>query len=242
MKNRLFLSCVITVLVLVSCENNSPTNANTYTIVFDVGNDAEPMLDQTVTDGFVLDLSQYKPISETGGDLLAWYDGNIKLGTLITINKNITIKAVYRWSQWVKTTKPEWFTWEDIWPLNDNSINRHYSDDIMKITVKDNVVGEGNRWMVSASYEYPGEAGKKYEYKFEAWTQSGTRSVDMEYYDNAVTDEYLKIPFDITTEHKVYTLTGTKELDENSGSALDFQCADVTGSFFIKIISITPID
>jgi len=80
----------------------------------------------------------------------------------------------------------------------------------MKITKNDKVPDEySERWLAGAAYRFDGEIGKKYEYKFEAWTDEGMRVVNAEWYDNPVTQEYHSMPFKLTTDHQIFSFTGS---------------------------------
>jgi hypothetical protein len=157
MKSIIFKGFIV-FLILSGCTDINKSNV--CTVTFDVG-DADSISSITIESGNVLDLSQYTPTSRTGGELLAWYNGNEKLGTSITVSNDITLKAIYKWSKWIQTSKPESGEWVSPWPLNDNSINCNYNNGKMKITVNDNIAEEYNRWLASVAYAYSPELVKK---------------------------------------------------------------------------------
>jgi len=100
-------------------------------------------------------------------------------------------------------------------------------------------------WKATAQYAYTATAGKMYAYTFEAWTNGGNRTMNIQWYeDNAAKvydgTEYLnEAPtFTITNERKSYTTTGSKPIPKSGTQHLSFQCANQTGTFYVKIISI----
>jgi len=106
-------------------------------------------------------------------------------------------------------------------------------------------------WKANASYSYTVQAGKLYEYKFEAWTVGADRRLYIEWYgDN---DENLhngsgwepynnnyRPLFNITSQRKTYTFNSFA-IPKNGEQGLTFQCANQTGTFYVKIISITAV-
>jgi len=108
-------------------------------------------------------------------------------------------------------------------------------------------------WKAQASYKYTVQEGKRYKYTFEAWTNGADRKLYIQYYGDGDDNEFLGSGWDgkaeennlspqftITNQRKTYTLES--ELIPKSGDQnLDFQCANQTGTFYVKIISITEI-
>jgi len=81
--------------------------------------------------------------------------------------------------------------------------------------------------------------GVSFKYTFEAWTKSGNRSLNFQYFENNDTETYLGSPVNITSERKTYTIYGN-ELPSPLAKdpALRFQCANQSGTFYVKIIKI----
>ena len=95
-----------------------------------------------------------------------------------------------------------------------------------------------NGWKITAEYlPYKGNAGKKYEYTFEAWTQSGTRDLHIEYYNNNDDSVYIGKAVSITTLRTTYTLKG-EVLPKKNKRGLLFQLADQLGIVNIKMLDI----
>jgi len=95
------------------------------------------------------------------------------------------------------------------------------------------------KWKAMIGYDYTGKAGTRYQYTFEAWTQSGTRVLDVQYYYNNETSPeiYLRETKSITTTRTTYTING--QILPNGGvSNIQFYCGDQLGTFYVKIISI----
>ena len=149
--------------------------------------------------------------------------------------------------------KDRWSTWAD--PSSNSVINIEIegaSKDICKVTVGGTppvpvqMVGyiETYRWKASARYIYTGVAGKKYEYKFKIWTDSGDRTINVQYYSNDDTSTWLadySIEFNNSDyEDNYYSFEG-EALPPGGTAELQFQCADQTGVFYISDIVITEI-
>jgi len=94
------------------------------------------------------------------------------------------------------------------------------------------------RWKASCSYAYTGKKDTSFAYKFEAWTQSGNREIAVQYYNDYENDVYLSANISITDERKPYTIWGDS-LPKGNVRAVEFQCADQTGTFYVKILEIT---
>jgi len=99
------------------------------------------------------------------------------------------------------------------------------------------------KWKVMIGYDYTGKAGKSYRYTFEAWTQSGARVLDVQYYYNKETSTEIflrETNLSITTTRTTYTITGNI-LPEGGVSNMQFLCADQLGTFYVKVISIEEV-
>jgi len=96
--------------------------------------------------------------------------------------------------------------------------------------------GTWNAWKAQVGYSYNTKANLSYEYIFEAWTQSGTRDLHLQYYEDNTDGVYLGDTIPITTTRKTYTVRGN-HLPKNR-DAIRFQCADTIGTLYLKIIEI----
>jgi len=99
-------------------------------------------------------------------------------------------------------------------------------------------------WRAAVLYTYTAKAGISYEYKFEAWMEPdpnhSTRILNVEYYDDWPNpNTYLNNDVTITTERKTYTVRGQK-IPKSKVFNLGFRGADQLGTFYVKMISITP--
>ncbi|GHU94015.1 hypothetical protein FACS189479_06220 [Spirochaetia bacterium] len=123
----------------------------------------------------------------------------------------------------------------------DASVTLDYSVDAGGRTIEVIVGGAAaaDTWRANVNYRYAAVAGKKYKYTFEAWTQSGTRTVGLGYYSNSSsTPDYLGLTAQkLTTTHKTFTLVG-QEIPVGGEWYFEFQCADAIGTFYVKMISI----
>jgi len=97
-----------------------------------------------------------------------------------------------------------------------------------------------NQWDAAMTFDYASEAmaGIKYKYSFYAKTASGTRNMYIQYY---WTDAHgsLGQNITITNEYQLFTIPGAA-LPTANGSTLSFQCANQTGTFYIKDVTIIP--
>jgi len=93
-------------------------------------------------------------------------------------------------------------------------------------------------WNASILYSYTANANTCYEYKLEAWTQSGERNVWFQFYGNSDDDFYLGKSITLNSEPKTYTVQGQR-IPKDGVQALHFQCANQTGVFNVRIRSIT---
>jgi len=98
------------------------------------------------------------------------------------------------------------------------------------------VNGNWNAYKAMAGYDYTSEKGKTYMYQFDAWTESGTRNLHIQYYYDNDKGVYLDDTVPITTTRTTYTVYGQPLPD--AGIPLIFQCADKIGKLYIKILEI----
>jgi len=94
--------------------------------------------------------------------------------------------------------------------------------------------GVWNAWKAGAGYKYTSKKDKTYEYTFEAWTESGTRNLNIMYYwDESANLSMSSDPIPITATPTTYTFSG--QLIPKTGIIdLLFHCADKTGKFNVK--------
>jgi len=105
---------------------------------------------------------------------------------------------------------------------------------------KNGVDGVWRAWTIQAFYPYTGEEGMLYEYKFEAWTQSGTRDLHIQYYENNEDAVYLGDTIPITTKRTTYTVRG-RVLPKDFRDGVHFQLADQIGTVSIKMLEIKEL-
>jgi len=99
--------------------------------------------------------------------------------------------------------------------------------------------GNWDRYKTRACYDYTTVTDIAYEYEFEAWTQSGSRNVNIEYYDDWPGNTILGVDsFPITATRQIYTIEGVK-IPNGGVKQLRFGCADKLGTFYVRILSIT---
>ena len=133
----------------------------------------------------------------------------------------------------------------DKWVHSKSTASLDYSvrDGVCTITVSGTAEPDNRyRYYTQAQYYYTSEANKTYTYVFEAWTQSGTRHVNMVYYWDFADDMTLTVRnIEIGPARKTYTIKGTK-LPKGGLRYLGFECADQLGTFYVKILEIKEYD
>jgi hypothetical protein len=92
-------------------------------------------------------------------------------------------------------------------------------------------------WKANVRYAYTTQVGKQYKYRFEAWTQSGERTVRVHYCSNIDDTVYVPVAKTLTTDHQTFEVIG-QPIPIHSIKGVEFQCADQTGTFYVKMLSI----
>jgi len=133
--------------------------------------------------------------------------------------------------------------WES-WAETSSGVNINHSvanDWVCTVTVSGTVqtedIGKAN-----ASYKYYAQAGKHYEYKFEAWTDGDERSLGVLWYQNNDDQVWLSNEdwwLTINSTRKTYSITSDKTIPKSGETSLLFTCANQLGTFYIKILSIS---
>jgi len=137
-----------------------------------------------------------------------------------------------------------WWTWVD--PTSTASLVHSVDNNgVCTITVGDtaqpnNETDDWGRWKAEASFEHTATAGKSYTYKFEAWTQSGTRVVNFQYCTDGDNRIYKGETISLTTTRKTYTVNG-QPLSKGAMNHVAFQCANQLGTFYVKILEIKEV-
>jgi len=136
----------------------------------------------------------------------------------------------HRWSKWVDETSTATVVY---------SVD---SDGVCTITVGGTAeLNQWDHWKANAGYRYTANANTSYEYTFEAWTASGegNRTLNIQYYyDEAESVVDKNEDKAITATRTTYTIQG-ESLPKGGDKYLRFRCADQTGTFYVKILSIT---
>jgi len=141
-----------------------------------------------------------------------------------------------------------WNSWAD--PSSTATITHLVDvDDECEITVGGTALDSGDLrnsiWKAVAGYKYTAVANKNYTFKFEAWTDTGTRKMQIQWYGDSSTNTYFgtdwnnpQTPhFSIDTTRKIYTIT-TERIPKSGVQNLEFHCANQTGTFYVKIVSV----
>jgi len=136
-----------------------------------------------------------------------------------------------RWWKWIDDTS----TATLVYSVDDNEV---CTITVGGIAETNNATGGWFRWKAQAQYDYTAQAGKRYMYKFEAWTQSGARGLTFQYCTDNEEENYLSETVSLTTTPQTFTVSG-KPLSRGVLNHVEFQCADQLGTFYVKMISIT---
>ena len=133
--------------------------------------------------------------------------------------------------------------WNSPWsdPESDVTINSQVGDDgKVTVTVGGTAETEDDRGKASVSYEYTAQRREAYTYKFEAWTDSGSRTLGIQYFVGSNPNTSLQTTQAITETKETYTIIGRPVLPpfESGPALLKFLCADQTGTFYVRVISI----
>jgi len=134
-----------------------------------------------------------------------------------------------------------WYKWEE----PGTTVTLVYSvaaDGVCTITVG-GAPDSNNIGKVCAQIKYTAKANTKYAYTFEAWTQSGARELRVQYYSNNDNNEDVSLAsfVNITGTRKTYTIYG-EEIPKGGIRYVDFQCANQTGTFYVKMLEIVDIN
>ena len=134
------------------------------------------------------------------------------------------------------SVKDRWYKWVD----TTATVTLNHSvatDGGCTITVGGTAESNNDRWKAVAGYAYTAKAGKSYTYKFEAWTESGTRSLGVQYYADNGDSVYKDSTISITSTRTTYTVDGDT-LPKGGDHGVSFQCADQLGKFYVKVLEI----
>ncbi|MCL2810107.1 MAG: hypothetical protein FWD24_08625, partial [Treponema sp.] len=130
--------------------------------------------------------------------------------------------------------------WLMNYSLPNNATLDHFSVNNETGVVTTTVSGEigGTAWRIRPRYFFNAETGKRYEYTFEAWAETGTRNIFLLYYENNDTSTYLGGDANLTTTPQTFTVIGDI-IPPDGFRHLQFQCGDQLGTFYLRMISIT---
>jgi len=163
----------------------------------------------------------------------AGYNNKTSGPVTVTVGGNVTPPeqrpdAASRWGKWVA---------DDATATLDYSVA---NDGVCTITVG-GTAEEWDRWKANAGYGYTANVNTLYAYTFQAWTQSGTRNLGVQYYVDNNDQVYKGSGVDITSTPETYTVKGER-IPKGGVQSLEFQCADQLGTFYVKMLSIEPYE
>jgi hypothetical protein len=119
-------------------------------------------------------------------------------------------------------------------------------DSSLCVIVSGTAMPTSERWKGQVGYKYTVQKDATYQYVFNAWTESGFRTLAVGYHGGGLEatqgEPHLEKEFIITTTPTDYTLDieGFKFPKSGVGN-FEFKCADQIGTFYLKIISITKL-
>jgi len=166
-------------------------------------------------------------------------------GTVFDKKEPVTASLTV-YAQWAKPENlPDKNRWDISRDPSSSATLDNYSYEVdddglctVKVTVGGKPETEADRtWTINAYYHYTGVANKCYEYTFEAWTESGTRDLKVQYYcdnDNRVYLEEHRFPKTTPTSYTIYG----GALPKGGLQAINFHLAGQTGTVYIKMIKI----
>jgi len=142
-----------------------------------------------------------------------------------------------RW--WRIYAKGDWGDPDATATMDEYSID---DDGVVTVTVGGvpEINGQNDIWnagKISAHYNYTARAGIIYSYKFEAWTKSGTRNININYYSDDDENVYIGFYCDITTTRATYTVYG-QEIPKSGEHNMSFNLADQVGTVYLKVLEI----
>ena len=127
------------------------------------------------------------------------------------------------------------------WIHRESAVTLDYSvdkDGVCTITVGG--TADAYRWRAHVRRSISAQAvNKTYLYKIEAWTDTGERTLTVQYYENNDTEIYLGKGMTIDSTKKTYDILGQEIPGDEPEPGLRFQCADQLGTFYVKVLSIT---
>jgi len=104
-----------------------------------------------------------------------------------------------------------------------------------------------NNWERRVMYAYTTKANTRYTYVFEAWTAagSGPRIMQVMFYEDWVAPDspnnvFIETTLEITGARTIYTLTSDRPIPKSRVANLEFRCAAQLGTFYVKVLAITP--
>jgi len=140
----------------------------------------------------------------------------------------------YRWSYW---------TWESTATVDHFEVGTFDGQtDVCKITIggtamPNNEVQGWGKWKTTVEYSYTAKSNTFYVYQIKAWTDTGTRSLAVQWYNDNALEDYRGDDIWLTPTQETHTYIG--EITKGGVLPLAFQCADQLGTFYVKVVSIT---
>jgi hypothetical protein len=168
----------------------------------------------------------------------SYIDGKLFAGGSGSINLQSGQDNVITINIW-QTNADRWWKHEDSATATVNYTVA--ADGVCAVTVGGTAEERWGRWKAKALYNYTAKTNTAYMYVFQAWTQSGERTIDVQhYYMNDNDLGYNEIT--LTETRTTYTIYGDA-IPPNTpyDNPLTFQCADKLGTFYVKILEIREI-
>ena len=140
-----------------------------------------------------------------------------------------------------------------------NLIIKHskLDDGVIEVTLSGVIPYNHERWHANISYNnnvMKLEKGKYYRYKIEMWTKSGTRDIDIEYFDrwndiketnndddSALYQWFFPTPMQINQQKQTFILETPQAINDYIYAFICITCGDKLGTFYINVLSIEEI-
>jgi hypothetical protein len=200
---------------------------------------------ETLSSGTYTQSGNVITLKDESGDTLGTATLANDTTVTLTLNDSTGMAGTYTGTKLPPEEVPDeyrWWAWQD--PSSTATLNDFSVDNDGKVTIttggKPEPQGVNNKWQawkITAEYAYTSKANTAYKYVIEASKQgTGERRINVQYYESNADNVYLGEGFTLTTEPTQYTIYGQRL--PKQGEPIRFQCADYTGTFYLKIISI----
>ena len=173
----------------------------------------------------------YFPVEETLGGpdgTSTYFWGGYAVEVSANGNTDIALNASFTWGKWVNTGNDEGLTYS-IGPDG-------------TVTATTTETSEWF-WYHGLWIDLPLENDLRYAYEFEAWTESGERSLVFQYIDDPEHDLWINKTIYINEEPAAFTIISDRRIEPTFHRNVTFQVShpEVTGTLYIKLKSVKHV-